>query len=541
MMAEEAIKSMAGMQQYPTFIKPFQENLQRASEARGEIAGAREAMESQRSVGKEQAKSRVESDFAKKFAEAPQRSELEKISSDVAAPFIPTRDNAQSLAAIFMLTNIAGFAMGAGGKRNAQAAMSGMNGMLEGYQKGRQDLYKKEKDSFDTNIKQLKTRYDMLDRQLKEALETYKTDKEAGLREADIAYAQAGADFYKQYADKFGLAAMYEFHKQAYDSANKMWTEKNREDERARTQAFRETQEANRAAERARAQKIQEDAARKTDEYRARRLQQGEQGKAGGGVSGPGGAVQFRYNQAMTNAGLQLAAAVGNLADIPMKSAPPLLAETLTNPTKSISDSVVQFLGQKITQEDSRAMQQILAGMSRAITTIEASGRPSGATEASIKEFGKVSPRAGDAKINYYLFLAESKQVMEILVKDLIAAGANKEQVDFASKARDEVSKIVTWNVRDINRILASGRERLVNDRVKEQLQTSDRLSSINRMVSGMERSAAAPSAETTTSATPPATAPASRKEKARLGEQVFEDAKGNRAVKRNNQWVEVE
>jgi len=241
-MAEEAVKSLTDIQQYPTYIKPYQENLQKSSEARGQIAGAREGMEAERSVAREQARATVEKDFAKKFAEAPQRQELEKVSSEVAAPFVPTRDNAQSLAAIFMLTNIAGFAMGAGGKRNAQAAMSGMNGMLEGYQKGRQDLYRKEKDAFDTNIKQLKTRYDMLDRQLKEALETYKTDKQAGLQQAEIAYAQAGADFYKNYADKFGLAAMYEFHKQAYDSANRMWTETKNEENRAKAQAFREEQ-----------------------------------------------------------------------------------------------------------------------------------------------------------------------------------------------------------------------------------------------------------------------------------------------------------
>jgi hypothetical protein len=272
MMAEEAVKSLTDIQQYPTYIKPYQENLQKSSEARGQIAGAREGMEAERSVAREQARATVEKDFAKKFAEAPQRQELEKVSSEVAAPFVPTRDNAQSLAAIFMLTNIAGFAMGAGGKRNAQAAMSGMNGMLEGYQKGRQDLYRKEKDAFDTNIKQLKTRYDMLDRQLKEALETYKTDKQAGLQQAEIAYAQAGADFYKKYADRFGLAAMYEFHKQAYDSANRMWTETKREEERARTQAFREEQERNRAAERASAQTFREEQARINAELRREQI-----------------------------------------------------------------------------------------------------------------------------------------------------------------------------------------------------------------------------------------------------------------------------
>jgi hypothetical protein len=241
-MNSEAAKTLTGMQQYPGFIKPFQEKLEESSEARGEMAGLEKGMETERLATREKARASAEQTYADKFAKAPQREQLEAVSEKMEAPFVPTKETAGDMAQLFALVNIAGFALGAGGKRNSQAALSGMNGMLEGYQKGRQDLYKKEKDAFDTNIKQLKMRYDTLDRQLKEALETYKTDKQAGLQKADMAYAQAGADFYKKYADKFGLAAMYEYHKQAYDGANRMFDKKVQEEDRARTQAFRERQ-----------------------------------------------------------------------------------------------------------------------------------------------------------------------------------------------------------------------------------------------------------------------------------------------------------
>lgn len=250
-MATEAMKEMTGMQQYPGFIKPFQENLQRSAEARGEMAGLERSMEADRSIAKQRGLTQAGEKFATDVAQAPQRKQLEQVSTQMAEPFIPTRDNAQTLGTIFALVNIAGFAMGAGGKRNAVNAMSAMNGMLEGYQQGRQDLYKREKDIFDTNIKQLKNRYDMLDRQLKDAIETYKTDKQAGIQKAELAYAEAGANFYKQYADKYGLAAAYEFHKQAYDNANKMWMEKNREEDRAE-RLNRQVQAEERRAETAR-------------------------------------------------------------------------------------------------------------------------------------------------------------------------------------------------------------------------------------------------------------------------------------------------
>ena len=67
--------------------------------------------------------------------------------------FIPTKENAQELATLFSLINVVGFAMGAGGKSNAQQALSAMNGMLEGHQKGRDDVYKKEKDIFEAKLK----------------------------------------------------------------------------------------------------------------------------------------------------------------------------------------------------------------------------------------------------------------------------------------------------------------------------------------------------------------------------------------------------
>lgn len=250
-MATEAMKDMTGMQQYPGFIQPFQESLQRSAEARGQVAGLERSMEADRSVAKQRGLTQVGEKFAADVAKAPQRKQLEQVSTQMAEPFIPTRDNAQTLGTIFALVNIAGFAMGAGGKRNAVNAMSAMNGMLEGYQQGRQDLYKREKDIFDTNLKQLKNRYDMLDRQLKDAIETYKTDKQAGIQKAELAYAEAGANFYKQYADKYGLAAAYEFHKQAYDNANKMWTEKNREEDRVE-RINRQTRAEERRAETAR-------------------------------------------------------------------------------------------------------------------------------------------------------------------------------------------------------------------------------------------------------------------------------------------------
>ena len=238
---------------YEQYIEPTRKTMQESGKAKAELGGLQQGMESKRTEQKVKAVGAAEEKYATQVASAPEMAEKKRVSEDMEKPFIPTQENAKDMASLFSLINVVGFALGAGGKRNAQAAMSAMNGMLEGHRAGREDVYKKEKTAFDTSLKQLKMRYDTLDNQLKDALNTYKTDKEAGLRKAEMAYAEAGANFYKQYQNKFGLAGMYEFHKQAYDSANKMYTELKREEDRTERlkQAVDREKRADRREERA--------------------------------------------------------------------------------------------------------------------------------------------------------------------------------------------------------------------------------------------------------------------------------------------------
>ena len=273
----EPLSQITGVTPYEKYIEPTRKPLQESSKAKAEIGGLQQSMEAERTAQKVKDVGAVEEQFSKQVSEAPEIAEKKRVSESMEKPFIPTQENAKDMATLFSLINVIGFAMGAGGKRNAQGAMSAMNGMLEGHRAGRDDVYKREKTAFDTNLKQLKMRYDTLDNQLKDALNTYKTDKEAGLRKAEMAYAEAGASFYKQYQDKFGLAGMYEFHKQAYDSANKVYTELKREEDRA--ERLRQTAEREKRAE------------RREDRADARLSASLAAKAAGGGGTGGGGAL----------------------------------------------------------------------------------------------------------------------------------------------------------------------------------------------------------------------------------------------------------
>ena len=94
---------------------------------------------------------------------------------------------------------------------------------LEGYQKGRVDLYKKEKDQFDINIKALKNKSEILSKRLAEIAVLASKDKEAARIEADVLFNEQGADFYKQHAKQFGIASTAKIAKENFNAASKAY------------------------------------------------------------------------------------------------------------------------------------------------------------------------------------------------------------------------------------------------------------------------------------------------------------------------------
>jgi hypothetical protein len=482
-----------------------------------------------------------------------QKEEINKQIAEYSA-FVPTEVTAPMLGVLFAAIGATGMLLGGNSKNNAKAALSAMNGMAEGFGKGREQYDKERKQAFDTNVKLLQTKLSAINDGLEDARREAILNKEAADIKVRQTLAANDAQFLQENTNKRGLESTIELVKGQLKNLEKalgLQTTKTRQIE---GQLNRDAQALeNRKIAAAHSETLQRIAAEsRATEAAARREFQLEmlskkQGALGqpiaikgnqaffvdgngkivtvtlpeGAVpvgklqprpeprtpaprtgkgegkgqpsSGAGGAVQFRYNSAMVNAGNQLAIEVANAADLPALAAPPAFAEVLTDPSKGLTEAGKRFFTQKITEPESRAMQQVFAGMQRAMTTIESSGRPSGATEAAIKEFGKTLPRAGDNKINTYLFLAQARQVMEILEKDLKAAGATDEQIKQAVSARKEVEDIITWTVKDVNRILSKDGARLVDDRTRNLMQNSQTLrefnSELKRKSSGGESS----------------------------------------------------
>ena len=462
---------------------------------------------------------------------SPQYKEKQRINKEIAEyqVFAPTEVTAPMLGVLFAAIGATGMLLGGNSKNNAKAALSAMNGMAEGFGEGRRQYDKERKAAFDTNVKLLQTKLTAIKDGLEDARREAVLNKQAADQKVRETLAANEAQFLQENTNNRGLEstiALVDGQLKNINQATNLLSSKI--SQLTGQLNSKETQIVMRKIDAARS----ESEKRIASEQRQRELEQkqkkltpvGMQGnnivmadelgnitlvptgegfvpkvgirprpeprtpapRTGKGEgkgqlpSGAGGVVQFRYNAAMVNAGNQLAIEVGNAADLPILAAPPFAAEVLTNPSKGLTDAARAFFSQKITQPESRAMQQVFAGMQRAITTIEASGRPSGATESAIKEFGKTLPRAGDNKLNTYLFLAQTRQVMEILEKDLKASGATEEQIKQAIAARKEVESVIRWTVKDVNRILSKDGARLVDDRVRSAIANSQTVSQFN-------------------------------------------------------------
>jgi len=219
---------------YTSMMEKPQSELKEAVESEQRFGMAKEQDLAARTA--EKARSRATALGAEKTAieESGVMQRMTDVEKRMETPFTPTKDNAMDLATLYSLIGVVGFAIGSGGKGNALTAMSAMNGMAQGYQQGRMDLYAREKDQFDTNLKQLKTRADTLGKELERITKLAAYDRQSAELEADALFAEQGANFMKEYTAKYGLPKSLELAKQNVQSAQKMFELKEKQEETAR-------------------------------------------------------------------------------------------------------------------------------------------------------------------------------------------------------------------------------------------------------------------------------------------------------------------
>jgi len=150
---------------------------------------------------------RIRDRLGEEYYNSPDMQEFKKFADESTDKmmFVPSQTTAPLLGVVFATIGATGLLLGGLSKGNAKAALSAMNGMAEGFTKGKEDLYKQERQTFDTNVKAMTQRMGILKAKLDVAREKMKYDAESADMEANAAFAEAGADFLKANKDKFGL------------------------------------------------------------------------------------------------------------------------------------------------------------------------------------------------------------------------------------------------------------------------------------------------------------------------------------------------
>jgi len=190
---------------YETTIAEPRAALRQKESELADFLGQKEADEKERLAAQARRKLTAAKQYRFDIEAEEIRKERDAFEAQLAKPFLPTQQNFSDLATMYSLIGVLGFGIGSGGRGSAIQAMSAMNGMIEGYREGRIDLYEKEKDAFEYNAKALQTKINSLNSKIKEIAELAKVDYEKADLEADVMFAEEGAEFLKTYKDKVGL------------------------------------------------------------------------------------------------------------------------------------------------------------------------------------------------------------------------------------------------------------------------------------------------------------------------------------------------
>jgi ribosomal protein L3 len=300
--------------------------------------------------------------------------------------FIPTKDTAVDIASLYSLVNVIGMSIGTGGKQNAMQAMHAMNGMLEGYQKGRADLYKREKDIFDTSMKTLKTKTDILQRRLKEIADLASKNAAAADQEADVLFAEQGADFLKKYKEKFGLPATVKFWEDVVKAKGEATKLTLREEETARKEAANERRHRETIAAQAARERL-----RMSHQEKARELK---------AVAKPASATNERYANTVYRASNEVLRSLELVEQIGISTGGGALGTVVGKGT--IPSEVQRYIGQLMTEEQQRNYNTAMSGIALELAYVLGGGyKPDVTTVSKLETLLSVGPNDTPANAAY--------------------------------------------------------------------------------------------------------------------------------------------
>ena len=316
----------------------------------------------------------------------------------------PMKDNIKDFASIFSIFSALTFASGGKGRGAGMAGLSALNGAIEGWNKGRKDL-------FDRNIKEFEKQ-----------LASYKARQEKELKLLDLIYQERGA------ATEDGRALIQEFiaEDQGYAAA------------RLKVGDLKGTYEA---------KKMQVQGAQKaTDQIN------GMIGRAlTSSLRGAAGQANTRYAFNMAESFNQAAKDLENLSRAP--------AGTLVSSFQALSgkegESLIQGLSAQfargITSDDQRLLAQSIEAFDNHLARTLGGGYATSAAKAQLEAYKRQVAREGDNPVAMAMFLARIKQELNLFLEMFSEhPGANEGYLRKMQARMDIINRAIPFDVEDV-------------------------------------------------------------------------------------------
>lgn len=151
-----------------------------------------------------------------------------------------------------------------------------------------------------------------------------------------------------------------------------------------------------------------------------------------------------------------------NLLLSPETATMPALAGITAADPNTILGSLVALTARDMTPEDERAFQQLSEQIAASLARVEAQGLASGTTQANVRSFDALRPKAGDKAINMALYLARLKQEIEIGLDVFETnAGATDRQLAQIPQLKEEVKNLLPFDIEDVLSVMSENKTTL--------------------------------------------------------------------------------
>lgn len=417
----------------------------RADEARAEVkqreeerkTGEQAYLEERGNIAKEigQRTGKITRDYADAYQELlkdPQFKDVE------IGQFTPSKTSGQDLIGLFAGLTALTFLSGGKGRYSGSASMNNLANAMEGWNQGRQDLFKQEMQEFDKNIKATQEHNREVQKRLQDALSMLTVNKDAALGELKSLEAELGQSELG-YAIRSGrLDRADKLARESIAAADKVvdkWqqTLRNRENKSADLEARTQLELLRGEMAQMRADAKAEKAGRTTQQ-------------------------QFIAQRAVT-ALRGAASAVESITKLPATSNVGMLP--FLNDKPGLLNYVQTSGVREITGSEAKALEVLFTGVSRYLATIEASGTATGLVALS-GQLDKLRPVVGDKVQDVALKIADIRRISTEAVKAMIDSGLlPAQQATAAQEQVERMERAIPFTTDDVVTAITRGRPAL--------------------------------------------------------------------------------